>query len=154
MNNALQNFLADQAIKSARDLETSLLRLPLDNRWWSAGGDARSALDMVAELAILNGTTANTIQRRAFPVDFDFKAYASDKDELAQDWARLQAMLHQNAARVAEVIRAVPDEELSLEIQTPFGPMTLTQLSSYPYWNAIYHEGQINFIALMLGCLK
>lgn len=151
---ALQNFLADQAVKSARDLETALLRLPEDKRGWSAGGSARSALDMVAELAILNGTTAGTIEARAFPTDFDFAAYASDKDELCGDWGRLQPMLHQHAARAAEAIRQLTDQDLSVEIVTPFGPMMLLQLASYPYWNAVYHEGQINFIASMLGCLK
>lgn len=154
MPDSVQNFLAAQAIKAAADLETALLRLPSDKRAWSAGGTARGALDMVAELAILNGTTAEAIEARAFPADFDFPAYTRDKDELSGDWGRLQPMLHANAARVARAIQAIGDEELSVEVQTPFGPMTLTQLASYPYWNAIYHEGQINFIASILGCLK
>ncbi len=31
--------------------------------------------------------------------------------------------------------------------------MTVAQIASYPYWNMCYHEGQINYIASMLGCL-
>lgn len=150
----LQTFLADAALKAAADLETALLRLPEDKRDWSAGGDARTALDMVAEVAILNGSTADTIETRAFPENFDFAAHTREKAELAKDWPALKALLDANTARVAQVIRAVPDEDLSVEVQMPWGAMTLAQLMAYPYWNARYHEGQINFIASMLGCLE
>ena len=32
--------------------------------------------------------------------------------------------------------------------------MTLAQVIAYPHWNMSYHEGQINYIASMLGLLK
>ena len=150
----LQNFLAQATPKAAEDLETALLRLPEDKRNWSAGGDARSALDMVAEVALLNGTTAQTLENRRFPDDYDFAVYAQSKAELAQDWPTLKTMLDENTARVVEAIRAVPDEDLAVEVPMPWGPMTLAQLMSYPFWNACYHEGQINFIASLLGCLE
>lgn len=150
----LQTFLTTAIPKATQDLETALERLPDEKRNWSAGGDARSALDMVAEVAILNGTTAQTIQNRAFPGPFDWAAYSRDKDELAGNWPALKARLDENSACVVEVIRALPDEELSVEAEMPWGAMTLAQLASYPYWNACYHEGQINFIASILDCLK
>lgn len=108
---------------------------------------------MLAEVAILNGTTADTLQNRAFG-DFDWSGYALQKEELAQDWLALKSLLDANTSRVVEVIRALPDEALTVEVQMPWGAMTLTQLASYPYWNARYHEGQINFIASLLGRLK
>ncbi|BCM93620.1 hypothetical protein IAD21_05511 [Abditibacteriota bacterium] len=154
MPGTLQSFLADAAHKAAIDLETALMRLPEDKRSWSAGGDARSAIDMVAECAILGGSTAQTIEDHAFPSDFDFARYAGEKDELSQNVEATLALLHENAARVADAIRAVPDENLEVKVQMPWGPMTLTQLMSYPQWNMAYHEGQINFIASILGCLK
>ena len=151
--NTLQNFLAQATPKAAEDLETALLRLPAEKRNWSAGGDARSALDMMAEVALLNGTTAQTLENRSFPDDYDFAVYAQDKAELTQDWPALKKMLDENTARVVEAILSVPDEDVGVELQMPWGPMTLAQLMAYPYWNACYHEGQINFIASMLGCL-
>ena len=150
----LQNFLAQATPKATDDLQTALLRLPEDKRNWSADGDARSALDMLAEVALLNGTTAQTLENRNFPDDYDFALYAQDKTELAQDWPALKKMLDENTARVVEAMLSVPDEDISLEVQMPWGAMTLAQLMSYPYWNACYHEGQINFIASMLGCLE
>lgn len=151
--NTLQTFLADATEKAASQLEAALMRLPEDKRSWSAGGDARSALDMVAEVAILNGTTAETIERRAFPANFDFAAYTHEKAELAQDWSALKSLLDESTARAVTVIHATPDDVLKVEVQMPWGVMTLMQLASYPYWNMSYHESQINFIASILGCL-
>jgi hypothetical protein len=67
MPNSLQFFLANAADKAATDLEAALLRVPEDKRLFSAGGDARSAGDVVAECAILNGSTAHAIEMRSFP---------------------------------------------------------------------------------------
>lgn len=152
MANPLQNFLANAAIKAAADLETALLRVPQEKRSWSAMGDARTALDMVAECAILNGSTAGLIEHRQFTTDF--QQYALDKASLAQDEAAALSLLHENVAKVAEAIRSLPDDDLPIEVAMPWGPMTLEQIISYPYWNMSYHEGQINYIASMLGQLK
>ena len=151
--NTLQAFLADATLQASADLETALLRLPEDKRDWRAGGQARSALDMIAECAILNGLTADDIPQRAI-ADFDRAAYEAEKARLRQDPDMLLALLRDNSARVAQVIRATPDADLEGEIPSPWGPMAATENASYPYWNMKYHEGQINFIASMLGCLK
>lgn len=152
MANHLQNFLANAATKAAADLETALLRVPQEKRNWSAMGDARTALDMVAECAILSGSTAGLIESRQFTTDF--QQYALDKAALAQDEPAALALLHENVAKVAAAIRSLPDDDLPVEVAMPWGPMTLEQIISYPYWNMSYHEGQINYIASLLGCLK
>ena len=88
-----------------------------------------------------------------FPADCDFSAFNRAKSELAADWSAVRDRLGQNTARVAAVIRATANADLSVEVAMPWGPMTLSQLAAYPYWNMTYHEGQINYIASMLGCL-
>ncbi|HEX8550580.1 MAG TPA: hypothetical protein VF681_03385 [Abditibacteriaceae bacterium] len=154
MPNTLQNFLAQSTQKAALDLEAALGRLPADKRDWSAGCDARSALDMVAECAILNGSTAEIVRNRAFPANFDMAAYAVEKAALARDETALLALLKANTARTVETLSAIGDDDLEIEVQMPWGAMTLAQVAAYPYWNMSYHEGQINFIASLLGCLK
>lgn len=154
MSHILQNYLADAAQKAAVDLETALLRLPAEKRDWVPMGQARSAADMVAECALLNKNTAQTIEDRAFPVDFDFAGYTRKKAELLAHPEDLLPLLHENTAHAVAIIRAVPDEALGTLVEMPWGPMTLTQLISYPYWNMSYHEGQINYIASLIGCLK
>ena len=153
MPNTLQEFFATAATRAAADLEAALLRLPEDKRNVSPMGDARTPADLVAEVAILNGTTADLLTSRHFPENYDFAAFGQAKKDLAQDGEKLKSMLTENTARVTEVIRAIPDEDLGIEITMPWGPMTLTQIASYPYWNASYHEGQINYVASMYGCL-
>ncbi|HZP84342.1 MAG TPA: DinB family protein [Chthonomonadaceae bacterium] len=153
MPHTLQDFLADATQKAAADLEAALLRLPEDKRNWSPEGEARTALDMVAECAILNGTTADMIHTRTFPADFDYAKFGKAKTQLAQDWNALRSLLQENTARAIEAIRTVPDEAVGIEVAMPWGPTTLARIMAYPYWNMGYHEGQINYLASMLGCL-
>ena len=100
------------------------------------------------------GQTVQMITERSWPANYDFEQYLKEKANLAQDWDAVQSMLAENTATVAATIRSVQDEDLGIEIQMPWGPFTLAQILSYPYWNMSYHEGQINYIASILGCLK
>lgn len=151
MAGPLQEYLAGAAERAAADLETALLGLPEDRRGWSPMGGARTALDMVAECAVLHATIAGILRDHAFPADFDMAAYQKAKDDLARDGAVLLAALRDATAAAAAAIRAVPDADLPIEFASPFGPMTVSQVIAYPFWNACYHEGQINYLSAMLG---
>lgn len=147
----IQTLLAEGARRAATELETALMQLPADKRNWSAGGAARSAIDMVAEVALLNGDTADMILTKTGLANFDADELNRRKAALDDDWPALKALLDENTARVAEAINASSDEDLTFEFAMPWGAMTMTQIIEYPYWNAKYHEGQINFIASILG---
>ena len=153
MSHSLQEFLATSTIKAAADLETAFLRLPEEKRNWKPAETSRTAINQVAECAIMNIGTIDIIQTKQFPANFNMEQYQQQIDSLTADWPTLQRMLHENAAKVVEVIRTVPDDDLGIQIDMPWGPMTLSQVVSYPYWNMTYHEGQINYLASMLGCL-
>lgn len=153
MSHILQEFFAASTQVAAADLEKALLRLPEEKRGWSPSEKARTSLDQVAECAMLNGSTAAIIQSRNWPANYDFAEFFQTKTELAQDWNAVKALLDENTAKLAATIRAVPDEDLSVEVKMPWGPMTLAKIIAYGYWNMTYHEGQINYIASMLGCL-
>ncbi|MBV9852506.1 MAG: DinB family protein [Armatimonadetes bacterium] len=153
MSNTPQQLLARATRKAADDLVAALQRLPEDKRNWSPMGNARTALDQIAECALLNGRAADLIQTHTWSSDNNMDAFLRAKAELAQDADAAQSLLEQNTAKVIAAIEAVPDADLGVEVQTPFRPMTLAQIIAYPYWNMTYHEGQINYIASMLGCL-
>ena len=55
-------------------------------------------------------------------------------------------------AKATAAIRSVPDADLEVKIDMPWGLMTLAQLMAYAQWNMTYHLGQINYIASVLGC--
>lgn len=150
----LQEFLAGATKKAADDVKAALLRLPEDKRNWSPQGDARTALDMVAEVAILNVGVIYLLKEKKWDDTYDFSKFQQDKVEASKDWPKLEQMLDENTDKFVEAIKAVPNSDLPVEVQMPWGPMRIADILSYPYWNASYHEGQINYIASMLGCLK
>ena len=152
MSSTLHDFLTGATRKAADDLIAALERLPADKRDWSPMGDARSALDMVAECAILNGTTVEMIQQRAFP-PFDWESYRAAKTALVSDPDGALALLRENTTRVVAAIPTVDAADLATEIPMPWGAQSLSSILSYPYWNMTYHEGQINYLASMLGVL-
>lgn len=152
MPNTLQEFLATGTQKAADDLTEAALRVPEDKRAWRPEDKGRSVLDQVAECALLCGYTADLLQSRVWTMD-DFSVYMREKDEAVKDWDKLKALLQENAKRVIAAIRAVPDADLGDEIQMPWTKQTLAEIVAYSYWNMTYHQGQINYIASMLGCL-
>lgn len=153
MSTPLHLFLARVTAKSAEDLAEAFLRLPEDKRNWSPMGDARTALDQVAEVAILNGNTADLLKGRQFGGGDFMPAYMEAKAKLvAEGWEAVKQLLETNSAKAVAAIEGVPADDLQSSVEMPWGPMTVEQIMSYPYWNACYHEGQINYIATMLGC--
>ncbi len=146
----LHDFLARATQKAMVALEAALARLPDDKRDWSPMGDARTALDMVAECALMNGSTAALIQTRVFPADFDWAAFGRAKTDLAQDGNALQSLLHANTEKVIAALNAVAEEDLNVAVPMPWGLMALSEVMAYPYWNMSYHEGQITYIASLL----
>ena len=153
MATTVQEYIAGAIPKVAADLEAALNRIPEDKRAWSPMGEARTALDMMAEVAMLNGNSADMLTRKTWPDDFSMDDYFKQKAELAQDWSAVKALFDKNTARLVETVRALSDDDLATLVDMPWGPMTLQQIASYPSWNMSYHEGQINYIASMLGCL-
>ena len=151
MSSTLQNFLVAATQKAADDLAAAFLRLPEDKRGWSPGEKSRTALDQMAECAVLNGYTADLIQTRAWHKDWFAKFPAEKAEAAAQDWETLHARLQENTRRVAQAIAAVPDAALTDEIEMPGRTMTLAEVLARSYWNMTYHEGQINYIASLLG---
>ena len=153
MPNTLQDFLAQVTQKAADELTEAFLRLPEDKRAWSPDEKARTALDQAAECAILTGYTAGLIQSRTWQSNWA-EAYPKEKTELAdQGWEPIHTLLQENTRKLIAVIRAVTDDALQVEVTLPWGPQTLAEIMAYPYWNMTYHQGQINYIASILGYL-
>lgn len=155
MSNPFTAFMARAIAKASDDLVAAFERIPEDKRAWSPMGDARTALDQVAECAMLNGSTADLMRSRTWPEDFDMSQYFEAKAKVvAMGWPAIQQMLKENTAKAIAAVNELNAEDLGQAINMPWGPMTVEQIASYPYWNMCYHEGQINYIASMLGCLE
>ena len=151
MPGTLQTFLAAATTKAADQLIAAFERLPEDKQNWSPEGKARTALNQIAEVAILNGQTADIVKTRAWPSDYSFDAYFKDHGALSQDAEGAISLLRETTPKAAAAILDVPDDALIESVTMPWGPMLMSELVAYPYWNMHYHTGQINYIASMLG---
>lgn len=151
MAHEFQNFLARVTSKAAADLIAAVERLPEDKRDWAPEG-SRSALDQAAECAILNGSSSELTQSRKWKPEWTGDWLTAAKSEMkSKGWPEIKSLLESNTAKVVESIKALEDSELEISIEMPWGQMQLDEEASYPYWNMTYHEGQINYIASMLG---
>ena len=153
MSGSLQGFLVSATQKAAADLTAAVLRVPQDKWEWKPMDTGRTALDQVAEIALLTGYTADLILERRWTMGSDFSVFEKEKTLLAQDWPGIQALLKTNVAKMIAALEALPEADLGTSIDMPWGPMTMAQIMAYPYWNMAYHEGQINYIASLLGTL-
>lgn len=151
MPGTLQQYLAEMAGKAAEDLIAALDRLPAEKRQWKPSEKSRSAMNQFAECAILNGSTAKLIRDRSWDTQGSMDDYFDTLSKMEGDEAAVRALMQENLPKIKDAILSVPDEDLSKEVQMPWGPMTLKQIVGYPFWNMCYHEGQINYIAMMSG---
>ena len=152
MPQTLQEYLAGATQKAAADLTKSYLNIPEEKRDWSPDEKARSAMDMYAECVLLNGYTADTITTQA--MSGSMESFLQDKAGVKTlTWELMHAQFEANVAKIIAAIIGVKEEDMEVVIAMPWGPMTPAQLITYPHWNMTYHEGQINYIASILGCL-
>ena len=151
MSQSVQSFLAAVTPEAADGLAAAFERLPEDRREWSPGGQARSALNLVAECALLNGYTADLLQTRRWPAP-DLQDYLRELGVLTtQGWEPVRALLQENTRKFSVAVAAVPDDALDADIVMPWGTQTMTEVAAYPYWNMKYHEGQINYLIAILS---
>ncbi|MDX1933988.1 MAG: DinB family protein [Capsulimonadales bacterium] len=149
MSLTVQNYLADAAEKAAVDLLAAYHRLPEDKRNWAPSEKTRSAANQVAECAIINGGLVGMLESKTVPADAMAKFPAAIGAMLA-DLSQLEPALKENTAQLAAKIRTLSDEELAVVIQMPWGPRTVLELISLPFWNMSYHEGQINLLSMLM----
>jgi len=153
MSHTLQDFLAEQTPKVLADLIEAVQRIPEEKLAWSPMGDARTVLDQLAECALLNGSSADMLTAKSWTMGSDLSPYLAAKAKLAEDATACIALLKDNTGRVIDVIKEVKDDDLDVQVQMPWGANSIAEIASYPYWNMYYHQGQINYIASMLGRL-
>ncbi len=146
----IQQFLASGTREQSEKLLTALDSLPDDKRNWSPTAGSRSAIDQIAECAMLNGSTALLLAGNEFPKDFSFEKYLQEKLDLAKDYHRTVELFKTNTDAVCRAIANLTESDLGKTVEMPWGSMSLNDLASYPLWNMTYHEGQITYIRLML----
>lgn len=153
MSLKLQNVIAASTQNATDELIKAFLNLPEDKRGWSPDEKARTPIHQLAECAILNGSTALLISSKTWP-ETGYEAYMTEMKRLSESWQLVEPVLLQNTATLIAAIEGVPDSELEVAINMPWGAKSTHEVIQYPYWNMTYHLGQVNYIASILGVLK
>lgn len=143
--------MTENALKA---LLVAVKAMPADKLEWKVEGSARSALDQLQEVAqSLLYSIPMLNQRKA---EWDMEKFQSLVAERKQ-WETVEqceAKMWANFGTYKAVALAFPDSDLSETIWLPFGKgfeSTLAEILAYPYWNAVYHLGAINFIQTAYG---
>ena len=138
--------------KAAADLAETIAAMPEDRLTWRPEPDARPVLDQVIECSLANVMWANTLRTRThewLPEGVADRAY-STLDNLEKVTDRLLS----SASALAEVIRAIEPSELKDQIAFPWKPeegLPVAECCFHPYWNMVYHLGQVSFIQTLYG---
>lgn len=113
---------------------------------WSPMDKGRSALNQVAECALMTGACIGIIQAKAVPA-FDWEAFGKAQAELASNAEAALASLATNTEGFVAALEGLSEEEAGVEVTMPWGEVyTLAGLADVIYWNNTYHVGQINYI--------
>ena len=121
-----------------------------DKASWSPLDKGRTALNQVAECALMTGACIGIIQNKAVP-NFDWEAFGKAQAELEANPEALLTALSTNTEGLIAAIDGLSAEDGAFEITMPWGATyTLAGLADVNYWNNTYHEGQINYIQTLL----
>jgi hypothetical protein len=143
------------AAKLNRDVAAGLKRnaaaMPADRVSWKPMDVGRSALDQVAECALIARFGAGLLTDRTTP-QMDMEAFQKARAEL-DTVEKAAAALDAGTDALCAAIEAFPAADLDKTIQLPwFGePSTFAEIMFLSYWNSVYHVGQIAYIQTLYG---
>jgi hypothetical protein len=148
----VQDYLAAETMRSMEGMIRLVSGMAEDKVIWSALEEGRTALDQVAECALICESLLDVIPTRQMP-DFTpemVAEYEASKKAMSMDQAvhRLRAA----TSALGDLIGAFPDGELesTMKFWGP-EPWRMVDVLGYHNWNMTYHVGQINFIQTLYG---
>jgi len=144
MSLTIQEYVARATERKAQDLLDAARAVPEDKQGSQILGLGRSVIDIVAECAITNKMSIALLRDRRWD---EAGCEARQKAHAALDTLdKACDALAENTAALAAAIRALPDDQLELEVTLPGETSTVADDMLHAYWNMSYHEGQINYI--------
>ncbi|MBC8064955.1 MAG: hypothetical protein H7Y17_09005 [Chlorobia bacterium] len=145
MRQNVQSLLARRVGDAATSIVTTTKAMPSERLTWIPLDNGRCVSELLADCIHGNSRVAKIIPTRSF------ENLPEAPDWKATDLPELHRLLLDSAEKYAEVVMAVPDEDLEVEFDAPWGKIVLGDGLFHPYWNMVYHEGQINYIQTLYG---
>jgi hypothetical protein len=150
-----QDQLVKMTQKALDDVCRAAMAMPADQVDWKPGGEARSVLNQMQEIATSGGWFLPIVRDRTQP-EFDGHA-RREAIRLRRSFDTIEKCIdaaQQSTSELCQAIATFPDSALEDEMTLPFGggvTMTMADILAMHQWNMTYHLGQINQIQLMLG---
>jgi hypothetical protein len=146
--------LVKQTQKAVDDICRSAGAVPAEKENWVPGGASRSAVHQMQEVASQAAWFLPIIRDRHIPGG---RHEIEQMMKLRESLDTVEKCVEAARASTVELCQAIadfPESKLDEEVVLPFGggmTMSMADVLGLPYWNMVYHLGQINQIQLMLG---
>jgi hypothetical protein len=118
--------------------------MPEEKLEWQPTPDNRTARALIEEVVMTTGFSAKLISTMQVPTDEPSK----DGEKSLAD---LEAEHRAAAEEYLKAVKEFPEDKLHDTIDLPWGKMTFLEVINYPYWNIMYHYGQLGYIQMMYG---
>ena len=129
------------------NLWRSVNAMPEDKIIWRPAEGSRTARELLEELVSTTVYSISLIHPQENPAK-----ESEDKADLnTKTVAELETEHRSAVVEFLKAVAAFPEEKLSETMDLPWGTMSFFQIISYPYWNLVYHWGQIGYIQTMYG---
>ena len=139
---SIRNMAKDATMQAAETLCKDTSYIPDEMLDWSPMDFGKSANTILAECAKVNLSIADAI-RGAVPRQAEL------------DFQSLKSCVVDSAKEVCNAIDSLSDSDLEGDMQMPWGMIfPTTQAILLPVSHMTYHDGQINYIQLLLGDTK
>lgn len=127
-------------------LVKTVTAVPEDKLDWKPAEGSRTIRQLFTEAVMMTAYIAEALNKRSVPSYEEMAAaYATMSRE------DLLKLLPTNAENLYAAIRAFPESDYKDTLTAPWAVWTYFQTMSYPYWNMMWHTGQINYIQTMYG---
>lgn len=141
----LQESAALFTEKSGQEMLLTLARTPDDKLDWKPEETARTTMDFLRECSVHCDEWAQLLESYVWPDKFTVRVGSITTREEAV------AEMTASVKRLAEVIRAVPDEKLDIPFKTPWEEAPIAFWLTYAGGHTQYHTGQMNYIQTLYG---
>lgn len=137
-------------LRARDDLIRAARAIPSENHMWRPSDLAHNVVEIVAHCAAANQFFAAVIT--GAPIPFRTQEEREAAVQACDTLDKAEAFLNQSVTAVCDAIVSMPEDRLHEQMVMPWGErMTVAQGLLSPSFHMQYHEGQINFIQVLLG---
>ena len=126
--------------------------IPTDKLSWQPNPESRSVLDQVQEVATVFQGIPEAVMNRKLEFTAEQYAESVQQRKAMTDIGELERKTREATEDLLSFLKTVPEASLADTVEMPWpGQFNVADLLCYHNWNMSYHEGQVYYIAGLLG---